>query len=96
SVDLMLIPAQTVASPTIKEMAALGQDPAALDGLIRFTAPIDMSGHPAITLPAGFTERNTPIAIQLVGRYFSESTIVRGGRAFQGVTQWHRQHPVTS
>lgn len=93
TVDAMLIPAQTTASPTIQQMAALGEDPEALSALIRFTAPIDMSGHPAITLPAGFTARGTPVAIQLISRHFSEEVLVRGGRAYQGGTGWHRRMP---
>ncbi len=93
SVDAMLIPAQTHASPTIAEMAALGEDPSALSALIRFTAPIDMSGHPAITLPGGFGARKTPLAFQLIGRYFSEQLLVRTGRAYQQVTDWHRAKP---
>lgn len=93
SVDAMLMPAQTRSSPTIQEMAALGEDPDALSALIRFTAPIDMSGHPSITLPAGFTDRQTPVAVQLVGRYFSEDVLVRGGRAFQSQTSWHLERP---
>ena len=94
SVDAMLIPAQTTASPTITQMAALGEDPAALDALIRFTAPIDMSGHPALTLPSGFTARQTPVAVQLVGRYFGEAPLLRAGRAFQRITDWHTRDPM--
>ncbi|MFK7966918.1 MAG: amidase [Burkholderiaceae bacterium] len=94
SVDAMLIPAQTAASPTIMQMAALGEDPAALDALIRFTAPIDMSGHPALTLPSGFTARQTPVAVQLVGRYFGEAPLLRAGRAFQNITDWHTRDPM--
>ncbi len=92
--DAMLIPAQAMASPTVSQMAALGEDSAALDTLIRFTAPLDMSGHPALTLPAGLTERRTPVAIQLIGRYFSEDRLLRAGRAFQRVTEWHRIDPL--
>jgi amidase len=94
TVDALLIPAQTTASPTITQMAALGEDPAALSALIRFTAPIDMSGHPAITFPCGFTNRETPIAAQLVGRYFGEDRIIRAARAVQQITDWHRKRPV--
>lgn len=92
-VDAMLIPAQTRASPTIAEMAALGENPDALAALIRFTAPLDMSGHPAITLPGGFGVRKTPLAFQLISRYFSEELLVRAGRAYQRITDWHRIKP---
>ena len=93
TVDCMLIPAQPSASPTIEQMASLGDDPDALSALIRFTAPIDMSGHPAITLPSGFTRRKTPVAVQLIAKQFAEENLIRAGRAFQSITEWHRARP---
>ncbi len=93
SIDLLIIPAQFIASPTKAQMETLGQDPAALLALMRFTSPFNMTGSPTITLPSGFTARGTPIAFQLVGRHFSEELLVRAGRAYQRATDWHRKHP---
>lgn len=93
SVDLLIIPSQTLPSPTKSQMATLGQEPGALTSLIRFTAPFDMSGSPTITLPSGFTAKNTPIAFQLVAGHMHEHVLVRAGRAYQRETDWHRQHP---
>jgi hypothetical protein len=53
----MLIPAQPIAAPTVARMATLGQVPAQLAALIRYTAPFDMSGNPTLTLPVAFTAR---------------------------------------
>jgi amidase len=92
-VDLLLIPAQPIASPTKADMQALGVDPEGFERLVRYTAPFDMSGHPTITLPAGFTARGTPVAIQLAGAHLSEAMLVRAGRAFQRMTDWHRRRP---
>ena len=70
-----------------------------LDGmdaaLVRFTAPFDSSGHPAITMPSGFTTAGLPVSIQLATAYFREDLLVRAGRAFQRETDWHRRHPRT-
>jgi amidase len=93
SVDLLIIPAQFIASPTVRQMATLGRDPGALLSLTRFTAPFDMSGSPTITLPSGFTDAGTPIAFQLVSRHLEEALVVRAGRAYQRETNWHRRHP---
>lgn len=93
SVDLLLIPAQFIASPTTAQMRTLGQDPVQLLALTRFTAPLDMSGSPTITLPSGFTAQGTPVAFQLVARHFEEDLLVRAGRAYQRETDWHRIHP---
>ena len=93
-IDLLLVPGQAMASPTNAEMASLGTDPGSFARLVRFTAPFSMSGSPTITLPAGFTHRGTPVAVQLVSAHLNEALLVRGGRAFQRVTDWHRRHPV--
>jgi len=93
TIDLLIIPAQFIASPTIKQMATLGRDPQALLSLTRFTSPFDMSGSPTITLPSGFTSAGTPVAFQLVSRHLEEDLLVRAGRAYQRETSWHRRHP---
>ena len=94
TIDLLLIPGQPMASPTNAEMATLGTDAESFARLVRFSAPFNMSGSPTITLPSGFTPRGTPVAVQLVSAHLNEALLVRAGRAFQRVTDWHRRHPV--
>jgi len=74
-------------------METLGQVPAELAALIRYTAPFDMSGHPTLTLPAAFTAKGLPVAVQFVGKHLGEVDICRAGGAFQRATDWHRKHP---
>jgi len=92
-IDLLVIPATAVASPTVAQMAKLGEDPDLISALLRFTCPFDMTGSPTLTLPAGFTEQHTPIAFQFVARHFEEELLVRAGWAYQQATDWHRKHP---
>ena len=93
-VDLLAVPAQAFAAPTIDTMATLGENPDLITGLLRFTCPFDMTGSPTITLPGGFTERGGPVAFQFVGRHFDEARLVAAGDAFQRVTDWHHRHPM--
>ena len=93
-VDLLLIPTTGVASPTVAQMATLGEDADLISAVLRYTCPFDMSGSPTITLPAGFTEAGTPIALQFVTRHFEEELLVRAGWDFQQATDWHQRHPV--
>ena len=93
TIDLLLIPAQPMASPTLAEMASLGTDPDSFARLVRFSAPFNMSGSPTITLPSGFTPGGMPLAVQLVAGHVNEALLVRAGRAFQGVSDWHRRRP---
>ncbi|MEO5863285.1 MAG: amidase [Burkholderiales bacterium] len=92
-IDLLVIPATAVASPTVEQMSKLGEDPELISALLRYTCPFDMTGSPTITLPAGFTAQNTPIAFQFVARHFEEDLLVRAGWAYQQATDWHRKHP---
>jgi amidase len=92
-VDLIAIPAQGFAAPTLAKMATLGEDASLIAGLLRFTCPFDMTGSPTITLPGGFAPNGGPVAFQFVGRHFDEAALVRAGDAFQRVTDWHKRHP---
>ncbi len=92
-VDAMLVPAQHIAAPTVARMATLGEVPAELAALIRYSAPFDMSGQPALTLPAGFTPAGLPVGVQFIGGHLGEAAVLRVGRAFQRATQWHRRRP---
>lgn len=92
-VDLLAVPAQTFAAPTLAKMATLGENPELITGLLRFSCPFDMTGSPSITLPGGFTETGGPVAFQFIGGHFDEARLVAAGDAYQRVTEWHRRHP---
>ena len=93
TIDLLLIPAQSSASPTKLQMDTLGVDPEGFARLVKFAAPFSMSGGPTLTLRGGFTPQGTPVAIQLAAAHLNEAMLVRAGRAFQRETDWHRRHP---
>jgi amidase len=92
-IDLLLVPATGIASPTVGRMSQMGTDAELISAVLRYTCPFDMTGSPTITLPGGFTEGGMPVAFQFVSRHFEESLLVRAGWAFQQITDWHRKHP---
>jgi amidase len=55
-----------------------------------------MTGQPTLTMPSGFTAQGIPTAVQLTAGHLGEAVLIRAGRAFQGVTDWHRRHPDAS
>ena len=93
TVDLLLVPVQPFANPSLDWLAGNRRRPGGVDDLLRFTAPFDMSGSPTITLPGGFTPEGLPIGFQLVGRHRDEAQLVRAGHAYQQATDWHRRRP---
>ncbi|MCK5434848.1 MAG: Asp-tRNA(Asn)/Glu-tRNA(Gln) amidotransferase subunit GatA [Dehalococcoidales bacterium] len=52
--------------------------------------PINIAGLPAISIPAGFAD-GLPIGIQIIGKPFSEETILKITHAYQQSTDWHKR-----
>jgi len=93
-IDLLLTPVQPFAPLTLATVQTLGEQPGLIAMLQRYTCPFDMSGHPTLTMPGGFTQAGMPIGFQLVAGHLGEAKLVRAGAAFQRVSTWHRRHPV--
>ena len=92
-VEIVLMPSSGFASPTLETMRNLGQDATFYATLAAPTAPFNVSGNPALCLPAGATPRGTPLGVQFIGREFAEQSLVAAGHAFQQVTTFHRRRP---
>jgi aspartyl-tRNA(Asn)/glutamyl-tRNA(Gln) amidotransferase subunit A len=58
-----------------------------------FTRAVNYFGACGLSLPAGFSATGLPIGIQLIGAPFAETTLIRLGRAFQSLTDWHLRRP---
>ena len=53
------------------------------------TAPFDVTGHPAMSLPCGMSN-GLPIGLMLVGKDYDESTIYRAAHAFEQSGDWKK------
>ncbi len=56
------------------------------------TLPINIAGLPAISIPAGFSD-GLPVGMQIIGKPFSEETLLKIAHAFQQATDWHKRRP---
>jgi aspartyl-tRNA(Asn)/glutamyl-tRNA(Gln) amidotransferase subunit A len=59
-------------------------------------APFNVTGSPAISVPSGFSEAGLPLAIQLVGKPFSEALLYQVASAYEQATPWRDRHPQLS
>jgi aspartyl-tRNA(Asn)/glutamyl-tRNA(Gln) amidotransferase subunit A len=87
-VDAIVTPTLPHAAFTV-EVQKAGEPPDTSWGTRHF----NLSGHPALTLPCGFTAAGLPIGMQLAGRYFDEATLFRIAHAYERSTPWHDRRP---
>lgn len=59
----------------------------------RLTRPWNALGLPALSVPCGLSGDSRPLAFQIVGRPFAESTILRLGGAYEQAAGWHARRP---
>lgn len=85
--DALLTP--TVPMPAVP----LAEVDEATAPLATFTRAGNYLGACGLSLPAGFSVDGLPVGIQLLGGPFTEPALIRLGRAYQGVTDWHLRRP---
>ncbi|WP_020426266.1 Asp-tRNA(Asn)/Glu-tRNA(Gln) amidotransferase subunit GatA [Paenibacillus riograndensis] len=56
------------------------------------TIPVSLAGIPAVSIPCGFAE-GLPVGLQIIGKEFDESTVLRVAHAFEQHTDHHKQLP---
>jgi aspartyl-tRNA(Asn)/glutamyl-tRNA(Gln) amidotransferase subunit A len=89
SYDFLITPTTPIAAPTIEGHDAVEQ----AGRLTRFTAPFNLAGLPALSLPCGFTKAGLPIGLQIVSRAWGEAKVLNLGYAFERATEWHKHFP---
>ncbi len=53
----------------------------------------NLTGHPCVVLPDGFTAPAQPHSLTFIGRLYDEATLLEVARAYEGATGFHDKHP---
>ena len=93
--DLLLTP--TLACPPFPVHM---QGPEKIDGRmvepfqwLAFTFPLNMTGQPAASIPAGWTDNGLPVGLQIIGRHLDDPLVLRASAAFEAAKPWQDRWP---
>jgi aspartyl-tRNA(Asn)/glutamyl-tRNA(Gln) amidotransferase subunit A len=86
-VDLLLGPTQAFPAPRIGQdrITVGGEDCDLLDVIIAHTAPSNLAGIPAISVPAGFSQEGLPVGMQIIAPLFEEARLLRTAQVLEEV-----------
>ncbi len=77
--DLLLLPTTPITAPRIEGGTAVEE----ARRLTRFTAPFNLTGLPAISIPCGLSREGLPIGMHMVGRPWEEARLLRAAYAYE-------------
>jgi aspartyl-tRNA(Asn)/glutamyl-tRNA(Gln) amidotransferase subunit A len=93
--DLLLTPTTAVAP-----FAAGGKAPREIDGesvsvlgWMPFTYPFNLTGQPAVSVPAGLTADGLPVGLQIVGRRHADRAVLAAAAAYEVARPWSARRP---
>jgi amidase len=61
---------------------------------VMLTYAITMTGHPAVSVPCGWTENGLPIGVQMVGRHHGEVALFKAAAAYEQAASWVDKRPL--
>jgi len=81
---------------------ARGHWPTEIDGkrlksplhVVPFTPPFNLSGHPAISVRSGFSDRDLPVGLQIVAGRHRDDLVLQAAYAFEQARPWNDRWPV--
>ena len=91
--DLLLSPTIGVPAQTLEpDPAITGKDNVGRTPWL-FTNVASLANLPALSVPCGFSDEGLPFSLQIAGRPFEETTVLRAGHAYEQATDWHTRRP---
>ena len=93
--DLLITP--TVAVPpfaiNVQGPTEIAGRPVHEGGWLPFTYPMNLTGQPAASVPAGWTDNGLPVGMQIVGRHLDDALVLKASAALETVRPWKNCWP---
>jgi aspartyl-tRNA(Asn)/glutamyl-tRNA(Gln) amidotransferase subunit A len=97
TVDALLLPTTPELPPTLGEVIGpLADVNERMASFSRFSRLFNALGIPVLALPGGFTDAGVPLGLQLAGRPFDETTVLRLGASYEEAAGWYRRRPAAA
>ena len=97
-VDVLIQPTSSGPAGKLDFTTGVASKESALHALSEgsYRGPYSLSGAPALSIPCGYTdpgEGGLPLALQIAGRPYAESTVLNAAYAYEQATPWHNRKP---
>lgn len=85
AVEVLVLPTLPVVPPALDALEAVAGDGRwpVRSAMSRFTAPFNLTGHPALSIPRGTDSHGAGIGLQVVGAHHDEATVLEVGAALE-------------
>jgi len=96
--DVLITPTNPEPPPRLGEFAPTNPDPEVgrrMGRTVTFTAPFDVTGQPAMSLPLAWTDDGLPVGVQFVAAYGREDVLLRLGAQVEAAQPWVNRRPPT-
>jgi aspartyl-tRNA(Asn)/glutamyl-tRNA(Gln) amidotransferase subunit A len=87
--DLLILPTTATTAAPIDGLNSAAYAPR----LTHFTAPFNLTGLPALSIPCGFAAAGLPLGLQIISGAWAETKVLQAGHAFEQATDWHMEKP---
>ena len=94
-IDVVLTPTTAHLPPSVGELDGAGwwKTSNTASALCPFAFAWNVTGWPALSVPAGFSDAGLPIGVQLLGRDSDEATLLALGAQLEAEERWHERRP---
>ena len=95
SFDILVTPTTAVTAFKLGKMFPDKIDGRAVSpaGWMPFTFPFNLTGHPAASIPCGWSNEGLPIGMQIIGPRANDRLVLQVSKAFEDLAPWQGKRP---